>query len=59
MTQQDKIIVVDQDGGYIVAEKNDNVQIINSKNVFILVYKYKEYYHDLESAVRDEFESPR
>lgn len=48
-----KIIVEDEDGGYIVATISTTVE--NADEEFIPVYKYKEYYHTLESAVKEEF----
>ena len=51
----DKILVEDQDGGYIVAEKVDNKDIVNTDEIYIPLYKYKEYYHNLESALKSEF----
>ena len=51
---KDKIIVEDVDGGFIVAERV-NRELENADEEEVKLYRYKEYYHDLESAIRDEF----
>jgi hypothetical protein len=48
-----KIIVETQDGEYIVATYLTTKE--NADEEDIPVYRYKEYYHNLESAIRDEF----
>lgn len=46
-----EIIIEDQDGGYIIAEYSRDTE--DADEHFIPIYKYKEYYHDLESAVKE------
>lgn len=46
-----KIIVEDEDGGYYIAEYVTTQE--TPDEVYIPIYKTKEYYHDLESALRD------
>lgn len=52
--QEKKIIVRDQDGGFIVATLMNVVETPDEN--FVEVYKYEEYYHSLESAIKNEFE---
>ena len=43
-----RVIVIDQDGGYILAERQ-----LNWNKDQTPIYVYKEYYHDLESAMNE------
>ena len=46
-----RILVKDENDGYILAEYFTTAENIDEEDV--LVYKQVEYYHDLESALRD------
>lgn len=49
--EHEEIIVKDVDGGYYIAKYVTTTE--NADENFIRVYECKEYYHDLESALRD------
>lgn len=49
--EHEQVIIEDPDGGYIIAEYKTTVE--NADENYVRIYKYKEYYHDLESAIRD------
>lgn len=46
-----KIIVEDLDGGFIIAEYQTVREDTDEQD--IPIYKYKEYYHDLNTAIRE------
>jgi hypothetical protein len=50
-----RIIVLDEDNGAIVAELDTSKDIQTADEDHVPVYKQIEYYHDLDTAVRDEF----
>jgi len=51
----EKIIVETYDGEFIVAELDHSKQIENSDGQYIYYYKFKEIYHILEDAIKNEF----
>lgn len=52
-TPIEKIIIEDENGGYVVAERINDITTASGKP--IRRYVQKSYWHDLGSAVRDEF----
>lgn len=52
-----KILIDDGDGGYFVATltMTTTVNPDDKEKEMIPVYRNKEYYHDKESAIRNEF----
>lgn len=51
MVYPSKILIKDEEGGYIVATYSTTEE--NADEEYIPIYEYKEYYHDRESAIRD------
>jgi len=47
----EQILIIDQDDGIIVATKKET--ILTPHDGLVDVYKYKEYYHSLDDALKD------